>query len=574
MTTKKLLFGILLAAAILRLAGLGSGDLIGSDEIFYGVRAIGMLDYDNAPKQSTPLEWFDPINRQNHIIPHPADLSLEGGIPLWTKLSFHDHPPLVFLAQHFSMQIFGENKFAFRLPSALAGILTVYLLYLLGKRLTSEKASLAESRRAGLFSAAIAAVTVNSVHNSRLGLQEPILILLMLATVYFFTLAKDNKKHLLTTGIFAGLAMLAKYNAIILAPIFFTYILLFRRGWLKEKNLWLGILLAIAVFSPVIIYNLGLYNATSHFDFQLSYLLGQNVEVWQSAPGKENAGTLFNKMTAIVPNLAKFNSWPFLLISVAGLCWLTYRALKKDQPATFLLIINGFLFLLIVVAIGPASRFLAMLTPFLALAAGNLLSQARLSAKPVITILVIFLAWELTYTTNTDILNYPVGPKHFAWSRLRYENYRWGYNQLDDYLEKELGGKFPAFVLNQKYQFLDKIIDRDITQRKRLGDQPYSALFIYDDNLRDSARFWSLDRLQIYHGWPVIKAEGFAELQKFELPPRTTYFIAPTDKVLVREGARLTTDGPALEQSLLKKGLSPIEIKNPKGEVAFKVYKF
>lgn len=585
---------ILAVAALARLWGLAAGDLTGSDEIFYGFRAIGMLDYDNAPKQSTPLEWFDPINAANKIIPYPPSVQeqcakeknavtklldlitghcnqnqkLTAGIPWWTNLSFHDHPPLVFLVQHWSIKVFGENKFAFRLPSALAGILSVYLIYLIGKKLFSEKA--------GLLSAALMAITVNAVHNSRLGLQESTLMALILAAIYFFLLAKDNKRNFILAGVFFGLALLAKYNAIILLPIFLTYILFFHRDWLKEKYLWLGLAAAVVIFSPVIIYNLELYRATGHFDFQLSYLFGQNPPIWQSAPGKEEAGTLTNRLLNFLPNLAKANSWLFLVVAAASLCRLAYGAIKKRLPSEiFLLAANVWFGLLIVLAVGPAFRFLAMLTPFFALAVGYWLSLTWPISSRLMTIaLAIFIAWEALYTANTDLVPYPIGPQHFAFSRLRYENYRWGYNALDQFLEKELSGKYPAFVLNQKYGFLDEMINNSIESAKTGGSQPYSALIIYDNNLKDAAKFWSLDRLQIYHGWPVVKTEGFLELQTFDLPAHTTYFIIPAGKVPLKKPENLTTIGAQFEQKLLAKGIFPIAIKNQRDEVVFRIYKF
>ena len=127
---KYILIAILLLAAVLRLWGLEYGDPRG-DEVLYAFRAIGPLDFDKAEFQTTPLEWFD------------------GSIPSWTKLSFHDHPPLVFWVQHFFISVFGENTLAFRLPSALLGIASVYLIYLVGLLLFSEGV--------GLISAALLA---------------------------------------------------------------------------------------------------------------------------------------------------------------------------------------------------------------------------------------------------------------------------------------------------------------------------------------------------------------------------------------------------------------------------------
>ena len=151
---------ILLAASFLRLVFISRGDTI-NDEVLYAFRAIDMLDFDEAAEQTTPLEWFDPLKTGG-----------TSDIPWWTALSFHDHPPLVFLIQHFFMRIFGESRLGFRLPSALFGIASVWLLYLIGKELYSKDA--------GLIAAGLLAITVNHVYISRIGLQESYVIFFIL----------------------------------------------------------------------------------------------------------------------------------------------------------------------------------------------------------------------------------------------------------------------------------------------------------------------------------------------------------------------------------------------------------
>ena len=227
----------------------------------------------------------------------------------WRCFSCKEFPPLVFWVQLLSISVFGENNFALRFPSAVFGVISVYLLYLIGRRIYSESA--------GLIGAALLAVTLNSVYISRTGMQEAYVIFFILLASYFFLRSLDKENYLVWTGAALGFGMLAKYNVFILLPIFFTYLLLFRRDYFLNKKLWLGALLAMVIFSPVILYNIKLYQAVGHFDFQLSYIFKQNPEVWKVAPGKE-IGTLYDRVKNFVPRLISTNSWVFLVIFAAS----------------------------------------------------------------------------------------------------------------------------------------------------------------------------------------------------------------------------------------------------------------
>ena len=68
-----------------------------SDESSLAFRAVGMMDFDESPVQTTPLEWFDPSTSSGQVQ------------PWWLRLSFHDQPPLLFLIQNGFMKVFGES---------------------------------------------------------------------------------------------------------------------------------------------------------------------------------------------------------------------------------------------------------------------------------------------------------------------------------------------------------------------------------------------------------------------------------------------------------------------------------
>lgn len=557
LNNKKLLFAILFLAAVLRLSFLSRGDVV-NDEAFYGFRGIGMMDFDEAPLQPTPLEWMDP------------------NAPFWTKLSFHDHPPLVFLAQHFSMAVFGANNFGMRFPSAVLGIMAVWLVYLLGKRLFSE--------RAGLFSALIYAITVNAGYISRLGLQESYVVLFMLLALYIFLKALENPpsppaggsgrasgKYFIWLGVVLGLAFLTKYTLFILVPIFLIHLLIYRRDAFKNKDLWLGAAVAVLIFSPVIFYNFKLYQLKGHFDFQISYLLKQNTPDWQVEPGKEIGG-LKERISALPMRALSSNSWLFVGSFLASLAFYAKQWKKIDRSVKFLLPL-AFLgtAAFIIFVIGPSYRFLSMLAPFMALGIGfmfNYIYERYAKHQKLLSIgLMVFVVFEIFYFYNSLIAYYPVGPKFWLSSPVRAENYNFGYNELDEYLAKELAGKMPALTFTARYKFLEDVKREGLAAASAKKFGAYPAMIVYGGDWNGLARLWVLERRHVYEGWPVLSVNDyFLYLMEngFDYFDRSGFAV----RYFIWRSGGVPGD---IEISLMQ-GEEEI-IYNKRGEEVFKIYK-
>ena len=552
---------IILLAALLRLYGISRGDPL-NDETLMAFRAIGMIDFDEAAYQTTPFEWFDPLVKFSPTV--PDEYRIGTGIPWWAHLSWHDHPALVFAVQHTFMSIFGDVVWAFRLPSAIWGVLSVYLIYLIGQRLYDK--------RAGLFAALIYAVTVNGVYISRTGMQESYVIFFILSVLYLFLLALEKDKFFIFAGVTLGLGLLAKYTVFfVTAPMIGAYILVFRRDVLRSKKLWLGIAVFVVVISPSIIYNIELYRAVGHFDFQLSYIFKQNHPAWQVEPGKD-IGSLRDRMRELIPRLIATNSWVFLgLFAISIFSFLVsilrngLTTIKKHS----LLMFSFVSVIVLLLVIGPSYRFLTMLAPFMALAVGvlaeNLVSR-RMRCLMLFGVAVLF--FEIFYSWNNQIAYYPVGSQPWLSSKVRYENYNWGYNELTKYFEKEFVGKMPALTFDLRYQFLNQLRDDALADGLRAGYESYPALVVYFGNFDKAGKLWSLDRLHIYHAWPVISLQDHDEYIRINGPDyfsrsgfQDLYYVIPVNSVA---DARF---------SVLVAGLAPVEIKNPRGDTAFMVYK-
>lgn len=497
---------ILILAAVLRFAALDRGDVI-SDEAFYAFRSVGYLDFLFAPDQPTPIELLN-------------------ARPAWTYLSFHDAPPLAFLVQGAAFKVFGENLWGMRIAFALAGLGSVWLVYLIGRRLAGEKT--------GLAAATVMAILTPAVWVSRIGLLESLVIFFELLAVWAFLAALEasasaqprqaRDSNILVyysglpvvrwglVGLALGLACLTKYTAFVLVPIFLGWLIWERRSR-DLKGLALACALAASLFSPVIVYNVKLFQTVGHFDLQFSYLLGQRTPEWQNLMGKEEIGTWAERLHRLGPRFVDATS-PIasgvFFVSVAASIVFLWRAQRSEsQPDRFLMLTMGLVAFSFLV-IGPTLRFLVTAAPWLALFVGVWLGRIRqYSPRGLVWKLALILAAiELAYSINTSLL-LPRGPVRFTFSRLAYDRYPWGYNELEAFLERRLNEVRPAITIETRYEFVNDLAAAQVASARARGLKNLALLIIYDDSLSDKAMLWSLHRRLVYRGWPVVTASTF-----------------------------------------------------------------
>ena len=99
------------------------------------------------------LWWDESLSLQRANYDLPLVLSNEIILTDATRqlITFDNHPPLYFLLLHFVVKLAGQSEFALRFPSLVFSVLTVPLLYALGKHLFD--------RRAGLLAALLGAIS-------------------------------------------------------------------------------------------------------------------------------------------------------------------------------------------------------------------------------------------------------------------------------------------------------------------------------------------------------------------------------------------------------------------------------
>ncbi|MEO6947694.1 MAG: glycosyltransferase family 39 protein, partial [Nitrobacter sp.] len=173
----------------------------------------------------------------------------------WSKHlagGYYDHPPMVAIVIRLGTMIAGDTEFGVRLVSILLALPMSFAVY---------RATLL------LFDSARAAASATVLLNVMLMVAAGTLIvtpdapLMAASSVVLLCLAEllvtGRGAWWLAVGATVGAALVSKYTALFFGPVILIWLLVVPelRRWLKSPWPYLGGLVALAIFSPVLIWN-------------------------------------------------------------------------------------------------------------------------------------------------------------------------------------------------------------------------------------------------------------------------------------------------------------------------------
>ncbi|WP_407180368.1 glycosyltransferase family 39 protein [Bradyrhizobium sp. STM 3562] len=174
---------------------------------------------------------------------------------LWSKHlagGYYDHPPMVALVIRAGTMIAGDTEFGVRLVSVLLALPMSYAIYRTASILFG-----------GVRIAATAALLLNATLIVSVGtmIVTPDAPLLVASSFVLFFLAKllESARGVwwLAVGAAVGAALLSKYTALFFGPAILIWLLIIpkQRRWLLTPWPYLGGLVALLFFAPVILWN-------------------------------------------------------------------------------------------------------------------------------------------------------------------------------------------------------------------------------------------------------------------------------------------------------------------------------
>ncbi|MBV8879996.1 MAG: glycosyltransferase family 39 protein, partial [Planctomycetaceae bacterium] len=167
------------------------------------------------------------------------------------SMGYYDYPGMIAWMGWLSTALFGHSTLGVRALMLLSAGGTVWFVFLATRRLYDERTG----RLAAFLAALVPMVFVFSAEAT----PDAPCLFFWSATLWALAhaLSGDAPRWWLAAGLFLGLAMDSKYHAVFLGFGIFGFLLFSadQRSWLKRKEPWLGVVVALLAFSPTVIWN-------------------------------------------------------------------------------------------------------------------------------------------------------------------------------------------------------------------------------------------------------------------------------------------------------------------------------
>lgn len=217
--------------------------------------------------------------------------------------SFGDYkPPVLMYLLVPTIAVFGLNEFAIRFPSAIAGIITVLLVFFLVK-------DLFKNRSLGLLASFLLAISPWHIYYSRLGWESNIGLMFFILGIWLFVKEIDKGKYLWLSALGFGLAGLSYPTFKLLVPITVASLLFIYWKQIKtiNKQSFIRSLLVVLVFASIIGYGL-VFSGSSRRVADQTILKEENLGVLRQNQIEDDLPQPFNRVV--------YNKYQFLVSKV------------------------------------------------------------------------------------------------------------------------------------------------------------------------------------------------------------------------------------------------------------------
>lgn len=326
------------------------------------------------------------VNSSNIYLPKNLQEFFSTNSPLNQKMFLYGPLPL-YIYKIVSIYFLPQASFIItsRLVSSVFSVLTIPLIFLIGKQLFSTRVS--------ILSTFIFAFSVGSIQNAHFNTTESILVFLLSLVVLFSfkLLAHEKYSTIVMLGLLIGLSYAAKITALlyIIIPLLSIFLALLKSRKIKKYIMVTSIFIILTIVFCAV---LAPYQIIDFTNFQKDQTYMQGVILGKYKPPftiiYEQSIPYLYQILKVLPFIFGFISFP---LSILGGFLLGYTLLKNKKINYKYLLILAFpilYFLLSGIWYAKFARYYILLFPFLSVWAGYFLSKLKNTFVIILLLLI------------------------------------------------------------------------------------------------------------------------------------------------------------------------------------------
>lgn len=385
-----------------------------------------------------------------YILNSPIDLGPdEAHYWEWSRrldMSYYSKGPMIAYLIYIGTAVFGDTVFGIRIMAVVFSLLSSVFFFMLGKKLFNEKT--------GLFSAMlIQLIPLFSTYGILFTIDSPFIFFWILSLYLFWKALSSDSSSLITRpssliywillGVSIGLGLLTKYTM----AFFYVCALCFfifskeHRNILRTKGPYIGFIVSLIIFSPVILWNAG------HDWVTIRHTAGQ-------AHAAEGFRISIKSLTEFLASQLGVIT-PLLLILIAGSIW----KLRKKREGMFLFwfsipVITFFILKSLQAKVQANWAMPGYITGIIAFSAFYLKEWNPVRTwRTIVISAAVLLALSVTAAAHYPFaLNLPV--------RLNPAARLYGWKDLGTEVSKvyeEMSSRGPVFIFSDRYQVASEL---------------------------------------------------------------------------------------------------------------------
>jgi 4-amino-4-deoxy-L-arabinose transferase-like glycosyltransferase len=194
----------------------------------------------------------------------------------YPSISYFDHPPMfAWFINLFSFGLNFDSELGVRLSSIIVFSINTLILFSIGKEIKNSRTGFIAALlyQSSIYSFVITGIMIIP--------DTPLSLFWLLAMRSFIIALRANEidrralNHMILAGIFTGLAVISKYNSLILWAGAGAYILFHKREWFKKPHLYIATAISISIIAPILLANGGADSSNVSFQTNRISLFGE-----------------------------------------------------------------------------------------------------------------------------------------------------------------------------------------------------------------------------------------------------------------------------------------------------------